>query len=510
MSAPGMNAAPLKALIVEDNPGDAFLIEHILDELEWMPLESRVSSTLAGAEERLEQESFSIIFSDLDLPDSSGLETIARLLNNGQDIPVVVLSGNGARDTAIDAIRMGAQDFLEKDCVATDAVGKIIAHSLERHELRRALQTSVRDLDAANLRFMNLIRDLTDAVVVFDPGGEIKFVNPAAESLFGKDPGDLVGQTFELAQETGEPVEVELVDRTGIPKTAELRVVETDWNGAPARLASLRDVTARKRAERGMRVAQEAAESASDMKSRFLANMSHELRTPLNSIIGFSEVISKETFGSNGNARYCEYAGDIHRSGQHLLSLINDLLDLSKADAGQYEIVEQEFDLIDLVHDAIRLVGPQSTAKAQQVALVNSFGTCRVFAGERQIMQVIVNLLSNAIKFTPPEGRIEIRVSPGKLGSVILEVDDTGVGIAPEDMTDLFKAYTQVGDPYLKDKETGTGLGLALSKRLIELHGGFIRVHSTPDVGTTVSVVLPGSRLRTGCHESGQRDAVRA
>jgi signal transduction histidine kinase len=221
------------------------------------------------------------------LPDSSGLETVDRILSSARSLPVIVLTGGDARQTAIDAIRRGAQDFVEKAAVTASSLERIVAHSLERQSLNRALQDSLARLEAANARFVNLVSDLTDAVVVTDLDGIVLFINPAAEKLFERDFTAAVGETCGLPLDSGVPVEIGLADQDGTERIAELRVVETQWDGQPAKLASLRDITDRKSGERVMQSAQEAAETANDMKSRFLANMSHELRTPLNSIIGF-------------------------------------------------------------------------------------------------------------------------------------------------------------------------------------------------------------------------------
>lgn len=496
MSVAELREEFLKILIVEDNPGDAFLVDHMLAEIPHMRIETQAAATIAEARELLEQREFDLIFSDLDLPDSSGLETVARLLNSPQALPLVVLSGSDGRSTAVDAIRMGAQDFLEKDLITGDVLQRLLAHSLERHRLQQELQDRLEDRDSTNHRFVNLVGDLTEAVVVVDEAAVVKFANPAAELLFGKDAEQLIGEAFELPIDDEAPVEVNLVNRRGEVRVAEIRVVETDWDGAHARLATLRDITERKRVERTMQMAQQAAETANVMKSQFLANMSHELRTPLNSIIGFSEIIHREALGEAGNERYVEYAGDIFRSGRHLLSLINDLLDLSKAEAGHYEIVESEFDLEQLLEEAMRLIAPQAEAKSQALDLQILCGTCQVVGGERQITQVLMNLMSNAIKFTPERGSITVRIRAGARDSVVIDVEDTGIGIAPDDVPRLFTAYTQIGEPYLKDRNQGTGLGLALSRRLMELHDGSLHIQSEPNEGTTVSMVLPSSRVR--------------
>jgi len=493
MSLPIENS--IRVLIVEDNPGDAVLIQQLIAGFSDIRAESRIATNVEAAEALLGAEEFSLIFCDLDLPDSAGIETVGRILSNSQALPVIVLTGGNSRRTAIDAIRLGAQDFLEKGTVTADSLERIVAHSLERQSLNRALQDSLARLEAANARFVNLVSDLTDAVVVTDLEGIVLFINPAAEKLFERDFTVAVGQICSLPMNSGVPVEIGLADQDGSERIAELRVVETHWDGQPAKLASLRDVTDRKHGERMMESAQKAAETANTMKSRFLANMSHELRTPLNSIIGFSEVIKDEIFGTIGNAQYRHYAGDIHRSGHHLLSLINDLLDLSKAESGRYEFPESDFDLVGTLHESLRLVSRQASEKALTLEAVVGFETCRFHGGERQIIQVIVNLLSNAIKFTPDGGRIEARLRQGSLGSVVVEIEDNGVGISPDDIPKVFDAYSQVGEPYLRQNVVGTGLGLALTKQLVELHGGFVRLRSTPGIGTTVSVTLPRERV---------------
>lgn len=510
MTAVELREDALKVLIVEDNPGDAFLVGELLREIPHLRVETQVADTVAEARTLLERQSFDIILTDLDLPDSSGLETVARLLNNSQALPLVVLSGHDARSTAVDAIRLGAQDFLEKGLINSEALQRLLAHSLERHRLQRDLKINLENRNSASHRFVNLIGDLTDAVVVVDEAAVVKYVNAAAELLFGKDAEQLIGEAFQLPLDDKAPVELDLVTRSGEVRVAEIRVVETEWDGAPARLASLRDITERKRVERSMQVAQQAAETANLMKSQFLANMSHELRTPLNSIIGFSEIIHRESLGEAGNERYVEYAGDIHHSGQHLLSLINDLLDLSKAEAGRYEIVESEFDLEQLVRDAMRLVTSQVELKSQALGLEMACGTCLVTGGERQITQVLVNLLSNAIKFTPERGRISVCVRSEPRGSVVIDVEDSGIGIDPQDIPRLFNAYTQLGEQYLKGKHQGTGLGLALSQRLMELHDGILRIQSQPNEGTTASMILPGNRVHWAEAEPGLAQAANA
>jgi GAF domain-containing protein len=228
-------------------------------------------------------------------------------------------------------------------------------------------------------------------------------------------------------------------------------------------------------------------EVASRHKSEFLANMSHELRTPLNAIIGFSEVLNERMFGEL-NEKQEEYLKDIHASGQHLLSLINDILDLSKIEAGRMELELTEFDLPAAVDNAVTLVRERASRKGVtvRIAIGDQVGTMR--GDERKIRQVLLNLLSNAIKFTPEGGRIEVGAALDN-GAVEVSVSDTGVGIAPEDQEAVFEEFRQVGASAAKQE--GTGLGLALSRKFIELHGGTIHVTSEVGAGSTFTFRLP-------------------
>jgi signal transduction histidine kinase len=231
-------------------------------------------------------------------------------------------------------------------------------------------------------------------------------------------------------------------------------------------------------------------EIASQHKSEFLANMSHELRTPLNAIIGFSEVLGERMFGEL-NEKQDEYLKDIYASGQHLLSLINNILDLSKIEAGRMELEVIDFDLPTAIDNALTLVRERAGRRsiALHMAVDEQLGQTR--ADERKIKQVLLNLLSNAIKFTPEGGRIEVRAIPVD-GAVEVSVSDTGLGIAPEDQEAIFEEFRQVGTA--DKKVEGTGLGLALSRKFIELHGGKIWVKSQVGQGSTFTFTVPVRR----------------
>jgi signal transduction histidine kinase len=232
-------------------------------------------------------------------------------------------------------------------------------------------------------------------------------------------------------------------------------------------------------------------EIASQHKSEFLANMSHELRTPLNAIIGFSEVLSERMFGEL-NEKQEEYLKDIYASGTHLLSLINDILDLSKIEAGRMELELTDFHLPTALDSALTLVRERAGRRSISLQMSVDERLGEVRADERKIRQVVLNLLSNAIKFTSEGGRIEVAAAP-KDGLVEVSVSDTGVGIAPEDQEAVFEEFRQVGTA--DKKVEGTGLGLTLCRKFVELHGGRIWVKSQVGVGSTFTFTIP---LRPG------------
>jgi len=238
------------------------------------------------------------------------------------------------------------------------------------------------------------------------------------------------------------------------------------------------------------------AEAASQAKSDFLAMVSHELRTPLNAIIGFSEMMTHQIFGDLGDRRYLAYADDIHSSGNHLLEVINNILDLSKAEAGRLELNEETVNLRTIVDTVTRLMSDNAAQRDITLTWNSPEKLPMLRADRSMVTRIVMNLLSNAVKFTEPGGHIDVSASQGGDGEIVLTVSDDGVGIAADDLDQVMQPFIQA-DSSLSRKHEGTGLGLPLTKKMVELHGGRLELESAPGVGTTARVTFPGGRLTT-------------
>ncbi|WP_176244892.1 PAS domain S-box protein [Oceanibacterium hippocampi] len=271
--------------------------------------------------------------------------------------------------------------------------------------------------------------------------------------------------------------------------------VETlDFGGEDLLLIVARDITERKLYERQLRESKAAAELANRAKGEFLANMSHELRTPLNAIIGFSEVLRDQLFGPIGEPRYLEYAGDIYTSGKHLLDIINDILDLSKLEAGKFQLHEAVQPLSETVDACVRLIRERAREADLSICLDLPGDAPLLRADHRHLKQVLLNLLSNAVKFTPAGGVVAITVAPCDDGGWSVAVSDNGIGMSAGDIDVALTPFGQV-DSSMSRRHQGSGLGLPLARTLMERHGGSLTIESEIHVGTTIRMTVPASRV---------------
>jgi signal transduction histidine kinase len=259
--------------------------------------------------------------------------------------------------------------------------------------------------------------------------------------------------------------------------------------------------------ERELRVARDEAVLADRSKSEFLANMSHELRTPLNAVIGFSELMRDETFGKLGDTRYRDYVMDIHASGVHLLGIINNILDLAKIDAGKMTLHEQDVDLATLCASAARIVQPRARDAGIEIALPEMSQDMWIVADGQLLKQALLNLLSNAVKFSGGGQAVRLAIAGSGEGPIEISVVDSGIGMRSEDIVLALKPFVQI-DGSLQRRHEGTGLGLPLTKAIVELHGGELAIDSASGVGTSVVIRLPAARRLIEAADAARTEAL--
>ena len=382
--------------------------------------------------------------------------------------------------------------------------GRGAAERLSEADAHRRLQELTAILDTA-----------TDGVVILAASGEIESVSAGAAALFGLEPQELTGTNFAdlltpesralaldylsgleangLASLLNEGREVEASAGTGsIPLF--MTVGRISSSEGRRFCAVLRDITHWKRTEAELVAARRAAETASHQKSEFLARVSHEIRTPINAIIGFSEVMIEERFGPVENERYREYLRDIRTSGEHVVSLINDLLDISKIEAGRLDLSFAAVPLNDLVRECLSLMQPQANRAHVVLRSGLSKEVPAIVADQRTLRQIVLNLLSNSVKFTAPGGQVIASTSIAETGEAILRVRDTGEGMSEEELARALEPFRQIATTPLADR-TGTGLGLPLTKALVEANRASLSIRSARGEGTVVTITFPATRV---------------
>ena len=615
----------LRVLLVEDNPGDAELIEEMLPRDGTTLFEVRCVARLSEALECAGADRFDIIILDLNLPDSDGLATLSTMRQQAFRMPIVVLTGNSDEQMALAAIQQGAQDYLVKGQIEKNMLVRSIKYAIERKQTEEALRSSqqiiegiinaipvrvfwkdknlvylgcnaafARDAGFANPKDIigkddyqmawraqaDLYRDddrqviesgcaklfveepqtnpqgnsltlltskiplrdsqgeisgvlgsylditdrklaeekiikakrewedtfdaITELIFIHDSDGRIIRANRAYGQMAGMSLAELVGRPFyEIFPKTDSPDDLckeavncgmsalKEIKIDSIGKTFSVRMYpKLDDKGKYLYSVHIMlDITERKKVIEA-EIMKETAEAANKAKSDFLASMSHEFRTPLNAVIGFSELMATGLGGPLTDQQK-EYVTDIFTSGQHLLSLVNDILDLSKVEAGRMELQMNEFNIERLIETSIALFKEKAYKQGLQMTFEVAQGLDTMIGDERKIKQVLFNLLGNAVKFTPDGGRIQVEATLTDDKEFLkYSVSDTGIGISPEDQNKLFKPFEQI-DTRLTRKYKGTGLGLSLCKQLVELHGGRIWFESEAGKGSNFIFVIP-------------------
>ena len=369
----------------------------------------------------------------------------------------------------------------------------------------------ITDQKQSEQQYSHVLKNLADGAITMDPKGIISYVNPMMETIFGYPADKMIGQNVGMIvsnpdqRENGHDLSSYLQSgearntrrsrqvighrKDGTTFPLDLNISEMTNNGTTTYFGTLRDMTERVRAEEFIIQAKLAAEASSKVKSEFLAAMSHELRTPLNAIIGFSELLIGNKFGKLLNEKQKEYLDHIGEAGQHLLNLINDILDVSAIEADKLELHESDVDIDSLIESSLQMV--RSRAQKGGIKISSTLGQNRptIYADERRMIQIMVNLLSNAVKFSKRNGTVTIGANTNEDGSTTIFVSDTGVGMTPEEVARAMEPFMQIRNQNTINE--GTGLGLPLTKKLVEIQGGNLSIKSAPNVGTTVEVYFP-------------------
>ncbi|MBY5815603.1 PAS domain S-box protein [Rhizobium leguminosarum] len=379
-------------------------------------------------------------------------------------------------------------------------VEKVAKLQVEVEELRSILETA------------------TDGVVVIGTEGDIRSMNRSASALFNYDEQETRGKPFVMlfAHESQKAVidylnglsdhgvasvlndGREVIGREAAGGFVPLFMTMGQLTSSNGYCAVIRDITQWKRTEDELRNAKGAAETANAHKTDFLARVSHEIRTPLNAIIGFSDMMAGERFGPIGHPRYIEYANDIGRSGRHVLDIVNDLLDISKIEAGEMDLDFAAVGLNEAVSEAVALVQPQANGQRVIIRTALSHAVPEVVADLRSIKQIALNILSNAIRFTPSGGQIVVSTSYEANGSVVLRVRDTGIGMTRSELDQAMKPFRQVSSTQSRHRGDGTGLGLPLTKAMVDANRATFSINSAPNEGTLVEITFPSQRVLAG------------
>ena len=485
-------ARPNRLLLVTDNEGDAAFLSASLAAGHATPEIVRVAD-LHQAAEALSEEAFDAVLLDITLCRTRPAEAARQLAEAAGDAPILVIASSAEISATSEALRHGAQDYILWSSFNGGTLTHRLQFCIDRFRQERETRRLLHETEKLTIRFENLVRDNADAILVLNANGRIKFANPAAGRLFNRDPASLVGSDPGIPLERGDAMEIVVGRRNDSDAVVDVRIIKTFWDREPVLLATLRDISLRKRAERALLAAKQEAELASETKSRFLAHMSHELRTPLNSILGFTEMMQRGLFGAIGNPRYAGYLDTISYSATHLLTLINNLLDLSKIEAGREELAEETIDVRELLHAAA--AAEQPTAREHGLTL-----DCDVEphpqllrADPVKLNQIVLNLLSNAIKFTPEGGSVTLS-GRATAGGYEIVVVDSGCGMDQDEIPQAMGCFGQIRNPYVRKGDRGTGLGLPIARSLAELHQGSLEIASRRGFGTRVTVRLPAKR----------------
>ena len=489
----------LKILVVDDDEVDRMVVRRALRA-------AGIDADVTEAEDArtglkiLQEVPFDCAFLDYQLPGGDGLRVLREAREAGVHTPIVMLTGQENTELAVEMMKTGATDYVPKGAVSAERLERSIRTALRVHQAETQARTAEAALRESETRFRVLHETSPDGFIigrsVRDSGGdlvdfEIVYANPAAERMFGRSAEELQGKRYR---------EEKIVERTeerfriykAVVESDEPQQMEAHYTRGGAdlwlRLTAVKlgdgvavgfsDITRRKRAE-------EEREKAIAARSRFYANMSHELRTPINAVLGYNDLLLAGVYGPL-SATQLNGIERSQKAAHHLLELVNDVLDLSKLEAGKMELLIEPVHILPLVDDLFTTIRPLAEERGSELILQEEHCSNSISTDPRRVRQILLNLLSNAIKFGGGKP-VEVRCSGTPEGGVRITVTDRGIGIAPDDLSRVFEEFVQIGD----GAQRGTGLGLPISRRLAELLGGSLEAESVPGEGSTFCLCLP-------------------
>ncbi len=495
-----------RILLIEDSDFDRVLISREFTKQD-AQAEVTCMSSIKNALADFDASDFDAVVTDINLPDGSGLDVSVYIRSREQDLPILALTGVGSEEIAVQAIKFGANDYLSKSNETFRKLPSLIADLISRRVAAASRDKTLAELRTLQDRFRDFAEAASDLFWETDSEHRLRFVSGSVESVLGADPSAFAGMFLpklaaghKVAARMGDAMsdkgafrDVEFAyDRPGSGEVF-LRLSGKPYFSDTGDLLGYRgigsDVTEEVEAARQLLAAKAEAEEANKAKTRFLAVMSHELRTPLNGILGFAQALDMG-FAGPLDARQKDYLKNINDAGQYLLSVLNDILDISKIEADRYELSIEEVNLGDILKAAGGMFASLAEQNGVSLKVAVEVEETTLKADSRALRQIVVNLVSNAVKFTPRDGQVSVTGRRTKAG-IVISVRDTGEGIPAGELHQITKPFHQV-ENVMARRHGGSGLGLSIAKGLIEAHGGTLAIESTVGTGTNVTVTLPG------------------
>ncbi len=517
----GNDSKAIRILLVEDSEHDRIILRRIFKKA---CIDCQITDFIK-AEEALERvrsdsSSFDIVVADQTLPGMTGLELCRTLISEKTELPMVLLTGTGSEEFAVEALKSGVDDYITKDTgIHMETLPYVLRDVIRRRDEKRAREKA----EDALLNERNMFVD--GPVVVFkwrnEEGCPVEYVSPNVYDVLGYQPEEFLSREIaysaiihnedieRVAEEvktniakdaknfSHKPYRIAMKDGSYVWLHEHTTIIRDEKGKVTHYLGYIINITDRKRIELDLEKAKKDAETANKAKSDFLANMSHELRTPLNAITGFSEILKDGMIGDMPE-RQRDLIQDIYDSSDHLLSLINDILDLSKIESGNMKLEISEVNLPELIEISHLFIKNKLLSGTLKLTMEIEESIGVISADKRLLKQVLINLLSNAAKFTPEGGHIrvvaeKVKDNSGNENMIEIFIEDTGIGIKQEDLGKIFEPFKQVESVATK-KYQGTGLGLSICKDIVEMHGGRIWVESEWEKGSKFIFTLPASK----------------